>query len=150
MKDGVDAELAKTFTGGVTTISDIVTEPLNGWQLIGAFAKTVITEMTDGLYYAYYAEYNEKKDVLVKANQQLTVNPYRAYFKFVETADEDVTPTTATMRIVFGGKEGGAMDIQEVITPEQIDGAIFDLEGRPVQEMQKGQIYIIGGKKVKK
>ena len=150
LKDGVDAELAKTFTGGVTTISDIVTEPLNGWQLIGAFAKTVITEMTDGLYYAYYAEYNEKKDVLVKANQQLTVNPYRAYFKFVETADEDVTPTTATMRIVFGGKEGGAMDIQEVITPEQIDGAIFDLEGRPVQEMQKGQIYILGGKKVKK
>ncbi len=150
LKDGVDAELAKTFTGGVTTISDIVTEPLNGWQLIGAFAKTVITEMTDGLYYAYYAEYKDKKDVLVKANQQLTVNPYRAYFKFVETADEDVTPTTATMRIVFGGKEGGAMDIQEVITPEQIDGAIFDLEGRPVQEMQKGQIYIIGGKKVKK
>lgn len=150
LKDDVDAELAKTFTGGVTTISDIVTEPLNGWQLIGAFAKTVITEMTDGLYYAYYAEYNDKKDVLVKANQQLTVNPYRAYFKFVETADEDVTPTTATMRIVFGGKEGGAMDIQEVITPEQIDGAIFDLEGRPVQEMQKGQIYIIGGKKVKK
>ena len=150
LNDGVDAEDAKTFTGGVTTISDIVTEPVGGWQFSGSFAKDTITDLTDGEYWAYQAEYNGKKDVLVKAGTKLVAHPYRAYFKFVPTEELNFTPAAATMRMIIGGKEGGAMEIQEVIAPEQVEGAAFDLEGRPVQEMQKGQIYIIGGKKVKK
>ena len=150
LNDGVDAEDAKTFTGGVTTISDIVTEPVGGWQFSGSFAKDTITDLTDGEYWAYQAEYNGKKDVLVKAGTKLVAHPYRAYFKFVPTEEVNFTPAAATMRMIIGGKEGGAMEIQEVIAPEQVEGAAFDLEGRPVQEMQKGQIYIIGGKKVKK
>ena len=150
LNDGVDAETAKTFTGGVTTISDIVTEPVGGWQFIGSFAKDTITDLTGGDYWAYQAEYNGKKDVLVKAGTKLVAHPYRAYFKFVPTEELNFTPAAATMRMIIGGKEGGAMEIQEVIAPEQVEGAAFDLEGRPVQEMQKGQIYIIGGKKVKK
>ena len=150
LNDGVDAETAKTFTGGVTTISDIVTEPVGGWQFIGSFAKTEITDLTGGDYWAYQAEYNSKKDVLVKAGTKLVAHPYRAYFKFVPTEELNFTPATSTMRMIIGGKEGGAMEIQEVIAPEQVEGAAFDLEGRPVENMQKGQIYIIGGKKVKK
>ena len=150
LNDGVDAETAKTFTGGVTTISDIVTEPVGGWQFIGSFAKTEITDLTGGDYWAYQAEYNSKKDVLVKAGTKLVAHPYRAYFKFVPTEELNFTPAAATMRMIIGGKEGGAMEIQEVIAPEQVEGAAFDLEGRPVENMQKGQIYIIGGKKVKK
>ena len=150
LNDGVDAEAAKTFTGGVTTISDIVTEPVGGWQFIGSFAKTEITDLTGGDYWAYQATYNGKKDVLVKAGTKLVAHPYRAYFKFVPTAELNFTPAAATMRMIIGGKEGGAMEIQEVIAPEQVEGAAFDLEGRPVENMQKGQIYIIGGKKVKK
>ena len=150
LNDGVDAEAAKTFTGGVTTISDIVTEPVGGWQFIGSFAKTEITDLTGGDYWAYQATYNGKKDVLVKAGTKLVAHPYRAYFKFVPTEEVNFTPAAATMRMIIGGKEGGAMEIQEVIAPEQVEGAAFDLEGRPVENMQKGQIYIIGGKKVKK
>lgn len=150
LNDGVDAETAKTFTGGVTTISDIVTEPVGGWQFIGSFAKTEITDLTGGDYWAYQATYNDKKDVLVKAGTKLVAHPYRAYFKFVPTEELNFTPATSTMRMIIGGKEGGAMEIQEVIAPEQVEGAAFDLEGRPVENMQKGQIYIIGGKKVKK
>ena len=150
LNEGVNAEDAKTFTGGVTTISDIVTEPVGGWQFIGSFAKDTITDLTDGEYWAYQAEYNGKKDVLVKAGTKLVAHPYRAYFKFVPTEELNFTPAAATMRMIIGGKEGGAMEIQEVIAPEQVEGAAFDLEGRPVENMQKGQIYIIGGKKVKK
>ena len=150
LNDGVDAETAKTFTGGVTTISDVEVESVGGWNFIGSFAKTEITDLTGGDYWAYQAEYNGKKDVLVKAGTKLVAHPYRAYFKFVPTEELNFTPAAATMRMIIGGKEGGAMEIQEVIAPEQVEGAAFDLEGRPVQEMQKGQIYIIGGKKVKK
>ena len=150
LNDGVDAETAKTFTGGVTTISDVEVESVGGWNFIGSFAKTEITDLTGGDYWAYQAEYNGKKDVLVKAGTKLVAHPYRAYFKFVPTEELNFTPAAATMRMIIGGKEGGAMEIQEVIAPEQVEGAAFDLEGRPVENMQKGQIYIIGGKKVKK
>ena len=150
LKDGVVAESAKTFTGGVTTISGVEVNGVGGWNFIGAFAKTEITDLTGGDYWAYQATYNDKKDVLVKAGTKLIVHPYRAYFKFVPTEELNFTPATSTMRMIIGGKEGGAMEIQEVIAPEQVEGAAFDLEGRPVENMQKGQIYIIGGKKVKK
>ena len=150
LNEGVDAETAKTFTGGVTTISGVEVENIGGWNFIGSFAKDTITDLTSGEYWAYQAEYNDKKDVLVKAGTKLIVHPYRAYFKFVQTEELNFTPATFTMRMIIGGKEGGAMEIQEVIAPEQVEGAAFDLEGRPVENMQKGQIYIIGGKKVKK
>jgi hypothetical protein len=149
LNDDADAETAKTFTGGVTTISDIVTEPEGGWQFIGSFVKTKYEDLSDGLYYAYTPT-AEKKNILTKATNSLTVHPYRAFFKFVETEEVNFTPAAATMRMIIGGKDDGAMEIQEVIAPEQIEGAVFDLEGRPVEQMQKGQIYIVGGKKVMK
>lgn len=151
LNDGVDAESAKTFTGGVTTISDVEVESVGGWNFIGVFAKTKYEDLanSDGLYYAYTP--TAEKDILTKATNSLTVHPYRAFFKFVETEELNFTPATATMRLIIPGQnDGGANSIEEVITPDQIDGAIFDLEGRPVQEMLDGQIYIIGGKKVMK
>ena len=149
LKKEVNAEMAKTFTGGFTQVSTEVEDNTCGdWNFIGSFAKTKIEDLTDGLYYAYTP--TAEKDILTKATNSLTVYPYRAYFKFVETEELNFTPATSTMRMIIGGKEGGAMEIQEVIAPEEIEGAAFDLEGRPVENMQKGQIYIIGGKKVKK
>lgn len=148
LNDGVDAEDAKTFTGGVTTISDVEVESVGGWNFIGSFAKTKIEDLTDGLYYAYTP--TADKDILTKATNSLTVHPYRAYFKFVQGETLNFAPTNVTMRIVFGGQSGEAQGIEKVIAPEEIEGAVFDLEGRPVENMQKGQIYIIGGKKVMK
>lgn len=148
LNDGVDAEDAKTFTGGVTTISDVEVESVGGWNFIGSFTKTKIEDLTDGLYYAYTP--TADKDILTKATNSLTVHPYRAYFKFVQGETLNFAPTNVTMRIVFGGQSGEAQGIEKVIAPEEIEGAVFDLEGRPVENMQKGQIYIIGGKKVMK
>ncbi len=148
LNDGVDAESAKTFTGGMTTISDVEVEGVGGWQFVGSFVKTKYEDLSDGLYYAYTP--TAEKNILTKATNSLTVHPYRAFFKFVETEELNFTPAAATMRMIIGGKGDGAMEIQEVIAPEQIEGEVFDLEGRPVEQMQKGQIYIVGGKKVMK
>ena len=61
----------------------------------------------------------------MKAGTKLVAHPYRAYFKFVPTEELNFTPAASTMRMIIGGKEGGAMEIQEVIAPEQVEGAAF-------------------------
>lgn len=150
LKNGVDAEAAKTFTGGATTVSAIVTEPVGNWAFAGVFANTEIT--SDGSYYVYAPD-KGNGEVLssVKNSFKLTVKPYRAYFQY---ASEAAIAPLATMRIIVRGAGDlgdGTTAIEEVITPDQIEGAapaIYNLMGQPVAQPVKGQIYIINGKKV--
>ena len=64
-----------------------------------------------------------------------------------------IAPLT-TVRIVVrgaGDNGDGTTGIEEVITPDQIEGAapaIYNLMGQPVAQPVKGQIYIVNGKKV--
>ena len=148
LNEGVDAEEAKTFTGGVTTIAEVESEAVGGWQLIGSFKEETITDLSDGEYFAYKPVHNEKKDVFVKATNSLTVKPYRAYFKFVETQSLNFAPAAAVMFLSIGGEYDGTNEIEKVVSPEEVEGAVFDMEGRPVSEMQEGKIYIVGGQKV--
>ena len=149
LKSGVGAETAKTFTGGATTVSAIVTEPVGNWAFAGVFANTEIT--SDGSYYVYAPD-KGNGEVLssVKTGFKLTVKPYRAYFQYTGL----VAQSLASMRIVVrgaGDNGDGTTGIEEVITPDQIEGAapaIYNLMGQPVAQPVKGQIYIVNGKKV--
>ena len=73
----------------------------------------------------------------------MIVNPYRAYFHYNGTNN-----TAVTMRIVV--RSESTTGIEEVITHDLIESpyAIYDLMGRPVQQIQKGKIYIVNGRKV--
>ncbi len=132
------------FTGGTTTVNNVLGEQVVGnWTFAGVFAKTVFlpAELNADLY-IYKPTSGE--DLLVQALNSLTMWPYRAYLKCNRVVMSSA-PASA-MRLVI---DGGATGIEEVITPDQIEGAvIYDLMGRPVQQMTEGNLYIVNGEKV--
>lgn len=123
------------ITGGETTISSsIVTPEVDGWQTIGSFNNQTI-DTSNGNYYAFSPSKNETN----KITKNLTVLPYRAYFK-------SDNASKSALSIYISGTTG-----VEEISSSEIDGfengAIFDLSGRKVAEPRKGNIYIKNGKK---
>ena len=130
------------FTGGKTTVNNEVGEHVVGnWSFAGVFAKTVFkpAELNADLY---IYKPNGGEDLLIQALNSLTMWPYRAYLK----CNRVVMSSAPAMRLVI---DGGVTGIEEVITPDQIEGAVmYDLMGRPVQEMTEGNLYIINGEKV--
>ena len=124
------------ITGGETTISSsIVTPEVDGWQIIGSFNNQTI-DTSNGNYYALSANDNE----INRITKNLTVLPYRAYFKSVDASK-------SALNIYISGTTG----VEEILSSE-IDGfengAIFDLCGRKVVEPTNGNIYIKNGKKI--
>ena len=124
------------ITGGETTISSsIVTPEVDGWQTIGSFNNQTI-DTSNGNYYALSANDNE----INRITKNLTVLPYRAYFKSVDASK-------SALNIYISGTTG----VEEILSSE-IDGfengAIFDLCGRKVVEPTNGNIYIKNGKKI--
>ena len=124
------------ITGGVTTISsNIVTPEVDGWQTVGSFSNQTI-DTSNGNYYALSATDNE----INRITKNLTVLPYRAYFK-------SSNASKSALSIYISGTTG----VKEISSGE-IDGfengAIFDLSGRKITEPTKGNIYIRDGKKI--
>ena len=124
------------ITGGETTISsNIVTPEVDGWQTIGSFNNQTI-DTSNGNYYALSATDNE----INRITKNLTVLPYRAYFK-------SANASKSALNIYISGTTG-----VEMISSNEIDGfeneAIFDLSGRKVAEPRKGNVYIKNGKKI--
>lgn len=130
------------FTGGKTTVNNEVGEHVVGnWSFAGVFAKTVFSpaELNADLY---IYKPNGGEDLLIQALNSLTMWPYRAYLK----CNRVVMSSAPAMRLVI---DGGVTGIEEVITPDQIEGAVmYDLMGRPVQEVTEGNLYIVNGEKV--
>ena len=124
------------ITGGETTISsNIVTPEVDGWQTIGSFSNQSI-DTSNGNYYALSVTDNE----INRITKNLTVLPYRAYFK-------SANASKSALNIYINGTTG-----VETISSNEIDGfengAIFDLSGHKVSKPQKGNIYIKDGKKI--
>lgn len=130
------------FTGGKTTVNNEVGEHVVGnWSFAGVFAKTVFRPAELNADFYIYKP-NGGEDLLIQALNSLTMWPYRAYLK----CNRVVMSSAPAMRLVI---EGGVTGIEEVITPDQIEGAVmYDLMGRPVQEMTEGNLYIVNGEKV--
>lgn len=124
------------ITGGETTISsNIVTPEIDGWQTIGSFSNQTI-DTSNGNYYALSATDNE----INRITKNLTVLPYRAYFK-----SSNASKSALSIYI------SGTTEVEEISSGE-IDGfenvAIFDLSGRKVAKPINGNIYIKNGKKI--
>ena len=134
------------FTGGETTVSTEVAATTSGdWSFIGSLKNATIDLTADGSFYAYKPDANNGENKISKATNSMSVKPYRAYFHYTGTGN-----AVATMRVIVRGE--GTTGIEEVITPDQIEGAtpatIYNLMGQPVAQPVKGQIYIVNGKKV--
>ncbi|MBQ3188539.1 MAG: leucine-rich repeat domain-containing protein [Bacteroidaceae bacterium] len=124
------------ITGGETSISsNIVTPEVDGWQTVGSFSNQTI-DTSNGNYYALSATDNE----INRITKNLTVLPYRAYFK-------SSNASKSALSIYISGTTG----VKEISSSE-IDGfengGIFDLSGRKVTEPTKGNLYIVNGKKI--
>ena len=124
------------ITGGETLISsNIVTPEVDGWQTVGSFSNQTI-DTSNGNYYALSATDNE----INRITKNLTVFPYRAYFK-------SSNASKSALSIYISGTTG----VKEISSSE-IDGfengGIFDLSGRKITEPTKGNIYIKNGKKI--
>ncbi|MBR0453032.1 MAG: hypothetical protein IIX29_03710 [Bacteroidales bacterium] len=131
-----------TFAGGETTVNtEAGAHVVGNWSFAGVFEKTVFkpAELNADLY---IYKPNGGEDLLIQALNSLTMWPYRAYLK----CNRVVMSSAPAMRLVI---DGGVTGIEEVITPDQIEGAVmYDLMGRPVQEMTEGNLYIVNGEKV--
>ena len=133
-----DATEAPAITGGATEVStEAGTTIINGWQMVGSFkAKTV--DCTDKAIYAL----NGETQKLMKVTQSLSVPAYRAY---IEGTSSQLDLQMLTVRISgpTGIEQISAADVEGLLP-----ATIYDLMGRPVQNPQKGHLYIQGGKKV--
>lgn len=75
------------------------------------------------------------------------IKPHRLYFEIQENNNNPFSSSPAkSIGIVVRGEEGFT-GIEEV-TGEANENVIFDLQGRRILEPQKGELYIINGKKV--
>ena len=133
-----DATEAPAITGGATEVStEAGTTIISGWQMVGSFkAKTV--DCTDKAIYAL----NGTTQNLMKVTKTLAVPAYRAY---IEGTSSQLDLQMLTVRISgpTGIEQISAADVEGLLP-----ATIYDLMGRPVQNPQKGHLYIQGGKKV--
>ena len=124
------------ITGGYTEISMKLQNVNNGeWETVGSFVNGIIDANTGG-YYAFSPENSEVNRV----TENLTVLPFRAYFK-----------NSASSKSAYNVYIGGTT-LVEKISPDNIEGFVngqlYDVYGRRVLEPVKGRIYIQNGKKV--
>jgi len=133
-----DATGAPAITGGATEVStEAGTTIISGWQMVGSF-KAETVDCTDKAIYAL----NGETQKLMKVTQSLSVPAYRAY---IEGTSSQLNLQALTVRISgpTGIEQISAADVEGLLP-----ATIYDLMGRPVQNPQKGHLYIQGGKKV--
>ena len=132
-----NATEAPAITGGATEVSaEAETTIISDWQMVGSF-KAETVDCTDKAIYAL----NGATQKLMKVTQSLSVPAYRAY---IEGTSSQLNLQMLTVRISgpTGIEQISAADVEGLLP-----ATIYDLMGRPVQNPQKGHLYIQGGKK---
>ena len=132
------AEEGTPITCGATEVSVTPeTTIISGWQMVGSFTNQTV-DCTGKAIYAL----NGTTQNLMKVTKTLTVPPYRAY---IEGTSSQLDLQMLTVRISgpTGIEQISAADVEGLLP-----ATIYDLMGRPVQNPQKGHLYIQGGKKV--
>ena len=124
------------ITGGYATVSlDVEQVSVDGWESVGSFTNHTI-DTGNGNYYAFSSARGE----INRVTRNLTVLPYRAYFK-----------NTAASKSAFAVYVGGATCILK-LSGDDVEGFgnehIYDVYGRRVLNPVKGEIYIVNGEKV--
>jgi hypothetical protein len=100
--------------------------------------KTVCYAMSDG--------------TLAAMSEKATLGAYRIYMTSTVKDDAHYVPTPAAraiaLRVIGEESTDGTTVIYDVEADDQTADSIYDLQGRRVQEPQKGGLYIVNGKKV--
>ena len=107
------------------------------WTIIGTY-KNLYIDDAERLSYSYVMSNNE----IMNSTSSLTLVPFRAYFEGPVYSSD-----ARQMRLVILDDEE-TTSIYIVQGDEQQETNAYDLQGRRVQKLVPGQMYIINGKKV--
>ena len=109
----------------------------------GSFAGVKLDKTASSNGYFYFA-----KNMLLSTNNlqkpYLYVYPFRSYYSTTSSAGSNAL---RQMTIVFGKNENGDQTGIQSIEAVKENGAVYDLQGRRVENPTKG-LYIVNGKKV--
>ena len=121
---------------GLKFTKDIVTNtsytPGQNFDFVGVYTTT---QTQDGDYFVKNGEFQ-------KCNTTNTVKPFRAYLKYKGTS-----PVRSLNFVVDDETITTEIDGLEIDTPVKVEGA-YNLNGQKVENLKKGGLYIINGKKV--
>ena len=112
--------------------------PVNSGMMRGSFKSITAPDgsyilQTDGMFHR-----------VANGNKSLKVGAYRAYLNMSKVGSEAKTVTMS-----FDDETTGITDVNAPAT-EPADTPIYDLSGRRISSPQRGQIFILKGKKVKR
>ena len=115
-----------------------VSAPVNSGMMRGSFKSITAPGgsyilQTDGMFHR-----------VANGNKSLKVGAYRAYLNMSKVGSEAKTVTMS-----FDDETTGITDVNAPAA-EPADTPIYDLSGRRISSPQKGQIFILKGKKVKR
>ena len=136
---GYEGTLEGTVEKGSYTATTVI-----GDFLCGAIDKTVITEG-----YVLQNQNGEGGNGLgfyvVNAEKPKTIPVGKCWLSVPQSSDTEVTPASVGLRFI----NGGATKLNPVLMDKAVlDGAIYTIDGKRVNSMERGQIYIISGQKV--
>ena len=131
---------AKNATFDCTTFTE-------KFEITGTTKTVKATDFEDGYSNKYGV--NAKTGKWKVFGETATMRPFRFYMAVTSREDNSPIVSIASMSIVVRGEElpDGTTLIYD-INAETGDNVIYDLNGRRVLETEKGNIYIINGKKV--
>lgn len=121
---------------GLKFTKDIVTNtsytPGQNFDFVGVYTTT---PTQDGDYFVKNGEFQ-------KCNTTNTVKPFRSYLKYKGTS-----PVRSLNFVVDDETITTEIDGLEIDTPVKVEG-VYNLNGQKVENLKKGGLYIINGKKV--
>lgn len=115
----------------------------DGWSIIGTYMPLNISVKEGGNAEGQNIFYIARNQFL-SINGSVNINPFRAYFKY----DGIIPSSAASARFTLETADMYETGLNTQFVNEQEDGALFDLLGNRVDQMVKGRIYILNGKKV--
>lgn len=126
----------KNPVSGLKFTKNIVTDtsytPGQNFDFVGVYTTT---PTQDGDYFVKNGEFQ-------KCNTTNTVKPFRSYLKYKGTS-----PVRSLNFVVDDETITTEIDGLEIDTPVKVEGA-YNLNGQKVENLKKGGLYIINGKKV--
>lgn len=118
-------------------------DALSNNEMVGVTARTLVKKTTDDTYYNYILQTEDGDPVFNMATEDGAYLPAnRAYLH----TQYDASASLGRLSIVFDDDQ--TTTIQGVTVCNQDKGVYYNLKGQRVENPKKGELYIVGGKKV--
>lgn len=119
-----------TPSAGTVEVSDRLED---GWSMVGTLTDGTASESDNSIYYY-------KGGNFYRCNETITYKPYRAYITGPDNGSAGVK--------AFSFSDEMEDAINDVMVNEDDAPQLYDLNGRKVNRIRNGEIYILNGKKV--